>query len=120
MKKWHIATGCAVVFGVILVIAVLSGLTANSPLAVAPAPSEMLQRHSNKDFDELQLSMSYDEASRALGHVGHFDFAGFGEKLPDDIPPGSKILFWPNPDGSRIVLIFANDRLIHKMQFGLR
>ncbi len=76
------------------------------------------QRHSLADFASIQHGMSYDEAARTLGHVGHFGLQGSAD-APLTIEAGSKVFTWPNPNGSNIVLIFRHGRLVEKLQFGL-
>ncbi len=92
------------------------------PLSSAGAdipPPSLRQRHTVQDFHGLREGISYDEAARTLGHVGHEVL----RRAPDDIPAipaDADVYSWPNPNGSRIVLVFVGDRLVDKRQFGLR
>jgi len=38
--------------------------------------------------------------------VGYCGVLGPAECVPTDLLPGSKVYTWPNPNGSRIVLVF--------------
>ena len=78
-------------------------------------------RHTMGKFLELRDGASYDEAARTLGYLGHEVPKG----SPDGAPgvgdeAGVLVYAWPNADGSRIVLVFKNDRLVQKAQIGLR
>jgi hypothetical protein len=77
------------------------------------------QRHTMHDFHGLREGSSYDEAARTLGHLGHEVLRPTPEDIPA-IPEGADVYSWPNPNGSRIVLVFVEDRLVDKRQFGLR
>jgi len=76
------------------------------------------QRHTLQDFQDLRDGISYDGATRTLGHLAHEVLRGTSEEVPG-ISADAKMYTWPNPNGSRIVLVFREDRLIQKIQFGL-
>jgi hypothetical protein len=118
MKSWIIAIG----FGspTTIIAATLLRPGPLPPIAVDLPHPETHQRHSIADFEGLRHGISYDEASRTLGHVGHFGVLGSPENVSTAISPDSKVFSWPNPNGSRIVLVFKKDQLIDKKQFGLK
>jgi hypothetical protein len=118
MKRWIIAIG----FGSLTTIIAATMLRPGPlpPIAVDLPHPESHQRHSIADFERLRQGISYDEASRTLGHVGYFGVLGPAESVPTHLSPGSKVFTWPNPSGSRIVLVFKKDQLIEKKQFGLK
>lgn len=72
-------------------------------------------------YNRIQHGMSYDQISRLLEQPGQ-------EQSSSHIPgitgvTGSittKIYGWQNKDGSNIIVMFQNDRVINKAQFGLR
>jgi hypothetical protein len=89
--------------------------------ATADAPAiSIRQRHTMADMLALSDGMSYDDAARMLGTLGHATTrrsAGIPGLEDDDTVD---VYTWPNPDGSRVVLVFRSDRLIHRTQVGLR
>jgi len=89
--------------------------TAATPKA---APTTIRQRHTVADMMELQDGISYDDAARTLGTFGHAE----GVRLAVDmgLSQGGNVAVyaWPNPDGSRIVLVFQHDRLIYRKHEG--
>jgi hypothetical protein len=65
------------------------------------------------EYDRLELGMTYGQAATAMGWTGEeaaSSATGGGE---------TETYSWPNPDGSRIVATFRDNRLISKRQFGL-
>ncbi|MFN3743874.1 MAG: hypothetical protein ACK4TL_04135 [Hyphomicrobiaceae bacterium] len=88
--------------------------TANAPAIAVP------QRHTLADMLALADGISYDDAARSLGTLGHAvtrRSAGIPGLEDDDTV---EVYAWPNPDGSRVVLVFRDDRLVHRAQVGLR
>lgn len=117
LKRSAIGIGL-VAAAVAVVMVVTDGFSPGSVTADMPRPSTQ-QRHTMQDFHGLREGISYDDASRTLGHPGHEALKGNPERLPAT-PFDADVYVWPNPDGSRIVLVFAADRLVDKRQVGLR
>lgn len=89
-----------------------------APTVAKVALPTIQQRHTKSDMMALADGISYDDAARALGTLGHAE----GHKLAVDLglSQGGKIAVyaWPNPDGSRVVLVFQHDRLVHRQLDG--
>jgi hypothetical protein len=99
----------------------LSGNAAPAATAQAPqaAPMPVRPRHTLADMLELEDGITYDDAARTLGTLGHAE-TWQAANLPDvKNTIGMAVYAWPNPDGSRIVLVFQHDRLIHRTHEGL-
>ncbi len=99
----------------------MSRATPVATAAVADiATMSIRQRHTLQDMLDLSDGISYDDAARTLGIPGHLQ-SRRAAGLPD-IEDDSRVTVyaWPNPDNSRVVLVFRNDRLIHRTQTGLR
>jgi hypothetical protein len=90
------------------------------PPAAAPIEISIAPRHSLADLEELPTGITYDEAARMLGTPGHAEtrsaatLSGIAAEVP------ASVYSWPNPDGSRIILVFQKDLLTHKTHEGLR
>jgi hypothetical protein len=102
-----------------------SNLSSESEPAVAVAkvdtvPMPVPQRHTLEDMLKLDDGISYDNAARALGTVGHAESRSASGLAGAEQDPRITVYAWPNPDGSRIILAFQNDRLIHRTHVGLR
>jgi hypothetical protein len=100
-----------------------SNLLANSPPppVAAPAPAMPVpQRHTLADMMELPDGISYDDAARRLGTVGHSEVRALAVDMGISQGGNVAVYAWPNADGSRIVLVFQHDRLVHRAQEGLR
>jgi hypothetical protein len=103
-------------------------LLSGSPAPVAPevtaqaqaAPMPVRPRHTLADMQELQDGISYDHAARTLGTLGHAETWQAAGLPGMKNTAGMAVYSWPNPDGSRVVLVFQHDRLIHKRHEGLR
>ena len=119
VKRGAIAIGLAAVLMGAVVAAVTVGIVPASPVTADTPQPIIQQRHTMNDFHELHEGISYDGAARTLGHQGHEVLRGTPEDIAD-IPPDADVYLWPNPNGSRIVLIFVSDRLFQKRQVGLR
>jgi hypothetical protein len=119
IRRVAAVVGSAVVLTATSVAAVTVGIPSRGSTALQEAPLTVQQRHSMQDLLSLRQGISYDDAARTLGHVGH-------ELLRTDlegilnVPKDAKAYMWPNPDGSRIVLIFSKGGLAQRHQFGLR
>ena len=90
------------------------------PPAAAPIEISIAPRHSLADLEALPTGLTYDEAARMLGTPGHTEHrsAAVQSGIADDAL--ATVYAWPNPDGSRVVLVFQNDLLTHKTHIGLR
>lgn len=84
------------------------------------APITIRQRHTMADMLALSNGVSYDDAARSLGVPGHVEARQALDTLDLADHTGVAVYRWPNPDGSRILLVFRDDRLIHRTQVGLR
>ncbi|HWV81809.1 MAG TPA: hypothetical protein VNZ50_10295 [Hyphomicrobiaceae bacterium] len=87
---------------------------------VDTSPMPVPQRHTLEDLLKLEDGISYDDAARTLGTVGHAE-----NKSASGLPGAEqdsrlKVYAWPNPDGSRVILSFQDDRLVHRTHVGLR
>jgi hypothetical protein len=69
---------------------------------------------------ELPDGISYDDAARRLGTVGHSEVRALAVDMGISQGGNVAVYAWPNADGSRIVLVFQHDRLVHRAQEGLR
>jgi hypothetical protein len=69
---------------------------------------------------ELPDGISYDDAARRLGTVGHSEVRTLAVDMGISQGGNVAVYAWPNADGSRIVLVFQHDRLVHRAQEGLR
>jgi hypothetical protein len=87
---------------------------------VDTAPMPVPQRHTLADMLMLDDGISYDDAARALGTVGHAENRGASGLAGAEQDARITVYAWPNPDGSRIILAFQNDRLVHRTHVGLR
>jgi hypothetical protein len=108
--------------GAVSVCGAASAIATMVPIAETTTndhPIEIRQRHTLRDFHELPAGISYDDASRTLGHIGHEILRSAQGDIPS-IERGVDAFEWPNPNGSRMVLIFRNDRMILKLQTELR
>jgi hypothetical protein len=98
----------------------LSGSVAPAAQAPQAAALPIPQRHTLADMLQLEDGITYDNAARTLGTLGHAE-TWQAASLPEmKNTAGMAVYAWPNPDGSRIVLVFQHDRLIHRTQEGLR
>jgi len=100
-----------------------SGTMSSAPPQVAKlevAPVAIRQRHTMEDMLALSNGISYDAAARLLGVPGHVEARQVLDTLDLTDHAGVTVYAWPNPDGSRILLVFRSDRLIHRTQVGLR
>jgi hypothetical protein len=102
-----------------------SNLTSDSKPAaivakVETAPMPVPQRHSLADMMKLDDGISYDDAARRLGTVGHAESRSASGLAGAEQDPRIAVYAWPNPDGSRIILAFESDRLVHRTHEGLR
>ena len=100
-----------------------SGTMSSTPPQVAKlevAPVAIRQRHTMEDMLALSNGISYDAAARLLGVPGHVEARQVLDTLDLTDHAGVTVYAWPNPDGSRILLVFRSDRLIHRTQVGLR
>jgi hypothetical protein len=99
-------------------------LAESKPAAVVAkvdtAPMPVPQRHSMADMMMLDDGISYDDAARTLGTVGHAESRSAAGLPGAEHDPRITVYAWPNPDGSRIILAFQNDRLVHRTHVGLR
>lgn len=84
------------------------------------ATASIRQRHTMEDMLALSNGISYDAAARLLGVPGHVEARQVLDTLDLVDHTGVAVYRWPNPDGSRILLVFRDDRLIHRTQVGLR
>lgn len=86
----------------------------------ADVPEKLIPpRYTILDFQRLREGMTYDDAARTLGNPGHEVLKGTPEYIRD-FPTDADVYLWPSPNGSRIVLVFLEDRLIQRHQVGLR
>jgi hypothetical protein len=100
-----------------------SNLLASSPPPAVAAPARAMpvpQRHTLADMLELPEGISYDDAARRLGTVGHSEGWALAANMGVSQGGNVAVYAWPNPDGSRVVLIFQHDRLVQRTQEGLR
>lgn len=117
MKRGIVLVGVGVAaMGVAALLAVSIEPT-ESVIAEAP-PMMTQQRHTMEDFRNLGDGISYDDAARMLRHVGHEVLRGEPADIPN-VRSDASVYMWPNPNGSRIVLVFRGDRLTQKAQVGL-
>lgn len=86
---------------------------------VGTAPMPVRQRHTLADMLRLDDGISYDDAARTLGTVGHAESRSASGLPGAEQDPRLTVYAWPNPDGSRIILAFESDRLIHRTHVGL-
>jgi hypothetical protein len=102
--------------------ALATGVAKSRPAVPAAAPVEIImpQRHSLADLEDLPTGLTYDQAARRLGTPGHSEVrsAAALSGIADEVV--ASVYAWPNPDGSRIILVFQNDLLTHKAHEGLR
>ena len=84
------------------------------------SPMPVPQRHTLADMLTLEDGISYDDAARTLGTVGHAEDRSASGLPGAGQDPRLTVYAWPNPDGSRIILAFQNDRLVHRTHVGLR
>jgi len=90
------------------------------PPAAAPIELSIAPRHSLADLEELPTGLTYDEAARMLrtpGHAENRSAAGMPGIAAD---AAASVYAWPNPDGSRVLLVFRDGLLAHKTHEGLR
>jgi hypothetical protein len=83
-------------------------------------PMPVPQRHTLVDMLKLDDGISYDDAARTLGTFGHAETRSASGLAGAEQDPRITVYAWPNPDGSRIILAFENDRLVHRTHVGLR
>ena len=72
------------------------------------------QRHTVADMMALGDGISYDDAARMLGTFGHVQVDKLAVDMGLSRGGAVAVYAWPNPDGSRVVLVFRDDRLIHR------
>ena len=124
MKLQHIAA--IVGTGVISLSAAAfaaSNLLASSPPPAVAAPAAAMpipQRHTLANMEALPHGISYDDAARRLGTVGHIEGRTLAIDMGLSQGGNAAVYAWPNPDGSRVVLVFQHDRLVHRTHEGLR
>ncbi len=99
----------------------MSGTAATATAATADVTTMSIrQRHTTADMFDLSDGISYDEAARTLGVPGHLQTRNAAGIPGMENDPRVSVYAWPNHDGSRIVLVFRNDRLVHRTQVGMR
>lgn len=93
-------------------------LSESTPAAAAAtsetSPITIRQRHTLADMLRLDDGISYDDAARALGTFGHAESRRASGLPGAEEDPRITVYAWPNPDGSRIILAFQDDRLVHR------
>lgn len=99
-------------------------LSESKPAAVVAKvdarPMPIPPRHTLADMLRLDDGISYDDAARTLGTVGHEESRSAAGLAGAEEDPRIAVYAWPNPDGSRVILAFQNDRLVHRTHVGLR
>ncbi len=79
------------------------------PLAALPAQPVVTKA----EYDQIQNGMTYDQVIAIIGARGE-------ERSSSSIAGYTTILYgWNNPNGSNMIAMFQNEKLIQKSQFGL-
>lgn len=114
LKVALIAVGALVL--IIFVVGLIAGppRTQSSTTGETGAVRSSVFKITASQYGQLQTGMSYDEAVRIIGDPG--------EEITSSDLGGIRTVgySWKNFDGSNAMVIFQNDRLTTKSQFGLR
>ncbi|WP_143149235.1 hypothetical protein [Hyphomicrobium sp. CS1BSMeth3] len=114
------AVGISLGAAVFIAAGSTSGTTATATAATADVVTMSIrQRHTIADMIELSDGITYDDAARSLGVPGHLQTRNVAGMPGIENDPRVSVYAWPNPDGSRVILAFRNDRLIHRTHVGL-
>lgn len=78
-------------------------------------------KYSLKQYNQLSDGMTHGQAMRILGDQG----VSTGESVMPGVPGvmekiKTETFTWKNEDGSNMIVMFQNDKLIMKSQFGLK
>ena len=108
---------------ILFILGIIVGLTNQSGCPTIPSTTETAFSGPAKIFNDritkakflgLETGMSYAQAALVIGKEGELlsenDIAGFHTAMYS----------WANWDGSNMNIMFQNDRLIQKAQFGLK
>lgn len=73
------------------------------------------------EYDRIQSGMSYWQVQSVIGDLGTEISSGRIEGVPDVMDSIVTVAYsWTNDDGSNMIAMFQNDKLIQKAQFGLK
>jgi hypothetical protein len=90
----------------------------NAPALNLPPPAAPIV--TNAEYMMLRDGMSYAEACAVIGADGDESSSNFMEGVPGVMEPiSTKAFSWVNDDGSNAFLMFQNDKLVSRAQFGL-
>jgi hypothetical protein len=92
-----------------------------SPPSLASSSYTPDKRVTMPQYNRLQNGMSYMTVSDALGSSGSETSHTHTDGIADVMGPVETVSYsWINSDGSNVSVMFQNDKLISKAQFGLR
>lgn len=101
MGKWRAIVALGIVLGVV------SGCAIQTVVSKA-------------EYDQIQEGMSYQQVVDIVGSEGEEMSSSKMQGVPGYVPEiTTKMYVWKNPDGTNMICMFQNDRLITKSQTGL-